>query len=266
MSVSKGTEAILGLFQDMATSRKNNVDVVIINVATVIRNSCEKGILDSDAINSDMTALTTTASELLSRSTKNTGVVLFYLPDYKSIGNIYLKQQLPKASQQMLANCDQFRPTYKKAYFNSVVNNVKIFHCTVGGQKWPVAELLEDLGSTAGTPDALNVIMVSHMPVDWHIYKKVADFKLAESYTGKEKTIREVSNKVFGNESVPFNKYTHMTLGDKYLLNGVGIKEKRMVFEKASANQWNLMPEAKIHTDILHMGIVPANKFITSKL
>ena len=105
--------------------------------------------------------------------------------------------------------------------------------------------------------------MVSHVPLDFHVYRSFKEFTLLESYTGAFKTVRDLGKKVFQLDSVPFNKYTHLLLGDKwYLKQLVDNKTKKLINERASKENWSVLPDKAILKSLLDMNISTYTEFV----
>jgi len=105
--------------------------------------------------------------------------------------------------------------------------------------------------------------LISHVPLDFHLYRVFDEFTLLESYTGAFKTKKDLGKKVFQIDSIPFNKYTHLLLGDKwYLTQLVDNKTKKLIKEKAERESWNVLPDKEILKSLISMNIASYTQFV----
>jgi len=95
-------------------------------------------------------------------------------------------------------------------------------------------------------------LMLSHVPIDFHIHRNINRLTLIESYTAELKKWSQFGKKVFKVDHIPFNQYTHVALGDKVYLHNLikGGKIKKALVKRAEANKWYSMSEGKIMTQL----------------
>lgn len=85
------------------------------------------------------------------------------------------------------------------------------------------------------------VMMLSHVPLDYHAYKAFKNFVLIYSNTGASVNPRKTNlgTKVYGKSVIPFNKVTHICFGDKDFIKGIlTIKQRRMMIDDATKEKW----------------------------
>jgi hypothetical protein len=94
------------------------------------------------------------------------------------------------------------------------------------------------------------VLMISHMPMDFHIMRFFA-VDLIESFTGNVKTMsRESMGKKVFKHDIPFTPATHALLGDNYLIRcSLDRKKKKELIEFANG-KWEHTPALTIEREI----------------
>jgi hypothetical protein len=97
------------------------------------------------------------------------------------------------------------------------------------------------IGSIYDTHTAINICMLSHIPLDWLIYDTcMINVQYLESYTGKIHTSQNLMSKILSkdilkrfpgiDEQIPFNHITHLLFGDRYFVKGLlSKKEQRSI-------------------------------------
>ena len=84
-----------------------------------------------------------------------------------------------------------------------------------------------------------SVYLMTHQPIDLHIYRQHPAFKLISSYTGAILSAKDFGKKVFSHPEVAFCIPTHTILGDKELIKSqLSISEKRNLYELAQFERW----------------------------
>lgn len=97
------------------------------------------------------------------------------------------------------------------------------------------------------------ILMLSHIPLDFHIFKFYKKSHIVESFTGNLINVdpKTLGHKVFGLDTVPFVEGTHPFFGDKYLVRNVmNRKDKKQVLELAEKRMWHLKSTYTIQSDI----------------
>lgn len=263
VEVSFGIAPILSTLGDVARwSHKPNWTTYLFNVETIIRDRKEKDTTQMQIARGVLTDCTVLAQYVaaycrhtLPAKMKVRPVVCFYLPHYETIPQQYLREKLPKGTEerweirQIVENIlqDEGFPTR----FEETDVKFDIPEYKKGG-RWPHKELMNELASDYGGMRYNQTLLISHVPLDFHLYRAVKDLTLVESFTGALKTSRDFGKKVFNEEEIPFNKYTHLLLGDKwYLRSQVRAAEKRKIKEVAKKERWHLLPEKAIAESIV---------------
>ena len=142
---------------------------------------------------------------------------------------------------------------YLKKYTDQVIEGLE-------KGTWPHIELLKDLHETKINNQPITdlqyrkVLLISHIPLDFDLYTRFAEFTLLESYTGSLKSVKQFGKKVFNNENIPFNKYTHLLFGDKwYLKSPLSRKDKQNILAQAEKEHWFIISLKDMRTKLINI-------------
>ena len=266
LGMSKILESIsrASLFKD---DRRQTFDVFLLNALTIARNCYDKKNSKVDV----MRAMKKDVNQFVSyvqgyfqeqKDLIEKPYVIVYLPEYKFKDN-YLRPPTEERQKVLdLANyffkkvCTS-PPTVKKIYGGT------LYLVKLGSNTFPHKELYHLISHTGDTGVERvmqrRYLLVSHIPMDFHLQNYLSNkLYILESYTGKIKNTSELGKKVFKEDSVPFNQYTHLLLGDNVLIKPlVYRKEKKQILDIAKKNHWNSKPLAVILGDIKRTKLVP---------
>lgn len=274
LGMSKILESIsrAALFKD---DRRQTFDVFLINAWTIARNCYDKKLSDTNvlrAIRKDINQFVTYVQTYFQEQKDliEKPYVIVYLPEYK-LKDTYLRLPTEERQKVMdLANkffvkvCTN-PPIEKKVYGGNM------YLAKVGSVLLPHKELFQLISNKfdKGVTRIMQrrYLLVSHVPMDFHLQNYLANkLYILESYTGKIKNISELGNKVFKNDYVPFNQYTHLLLGDSFLIKPlIYRKEKKLILEMAKKNFWKNKPLAIVLNDIRRTNVVPTDILTTVK-
>ena len=264
LEVSYGVAPILNTFANLSgQSTRPKWNLYLINAETLIRNRREDTLppdqLGREVLN-DMQVL----AQYISAYNRNNNAyfekrrpcIFFYLPHYESsIPKQYLRDKFPKGTEIRWQVRDVIDEILKRESMNTEIDTTRINYTSIGHPKhpWPHKELLKDIVSQLEGAQFYKCLMISHVPLDFHLYRCFADFHVLESYTGALKQRRDFGKKVFQDESIPFNKYTHLVLGDKWYIKAIANtpKIKKMIKERAQKERWNLLPDKGVLSALL---------------
>ena len=92
-------------------------------------------------------------------------------------------------------------------------------------------------------------------------YKEIKNYLHNELGITKEyvdsiiiKTVQDEVKKVFNNENIPFNKYTHLLFGDKwYLKSPLSRKEKQNILAQAEKEHWFIISLKDMRTKLINI-------------
>ena len=255
---SLGTTPIYNTLLKEITKRNSPVEVVMINVSTLLRNcnsneSVKQIVEEEKRLNRE----TKRPSKQLIEDAKNEIQLLFddivemfrsnktiinptlivYFCDYKSI--------IPKSQYKEPTHSKRVLTIAEDILLSSMApdkrrvsrpHDVSLVELPVKKGKFPHILLAEELGLVNNTH---RVAHITHHPIDYHVHKYTSDYRLVQSFTGHILRPKDLGLKIFNNQAIPFNVYTHAVLGD-----GVDIKSslspstKRQLGDVAQKEHW----------------------------
>lgn len=277
MEVSYGVAAILNSIADLAYSQKKNYwTLYLVNVETLIRDR-KNNEQDVDKIARNVIIDCTVLAQYLAAYVKSMSTprmkveatVCFYMNKYENIPTTYIKDKLPKGTEIRWKIRDRVYEIITKEGYISNYDDVTVTFSLSGLKKntWPHRDFVKDLIRGISGVQFKKTLMISHVPLDFHLYKVFNDFTILESYTGKFKTHKDFGSKVFGDSNIPFNKYTHLLLGDKwYLKSLLDNKTKKSLIERATREHWALLPDRAVLQSLVDMHLPIQDLFIKPEI
>ena len=273
LRVSYGVASILNTFATLSSqARRPAWQIYLINVETLIRNRKENNnsIVSANDVLNDMQILQQYISSynrinLSSVQKKYTPYIVFYFPQYKVIPHDYLRTKLPKGTEERWKLQDAILDIVRNKSMPASIDTTQILYISSGSSKsvWPHKDLLKDIRSVISGSQYAPCLMISHVPLDFHLYRYFNDFTLLESYTGVLKKCTVFGKKVFGDDAIPFNKYTHLSFGDKWYMNGLAsFSVRRQIKERALKEHWKLLPDKGILERLINLHFTSTSKLI----
>lgn len=254
---SFGLTPILNQLVSWSTTRNKPVwDTYVVNMLTMVRNNQQKGKsiskLTTDTIN-DIELLISYVERYveLDRLGVSEPKLVLYIPFY-AIPQSYAKKIAPSILEQATV-LDRIKHILKPKVYKQ--GELEVHVCWCGSVKViPHIELVEYLHRIDTNCKFKRTVLITHIPLDLHISKRIVELKLFESFTGKVKPSGEFNVKVFGNTNIPFSKYIYLLFGDGVLLKrNVSKREHDQIVELAVKNKWKYRPEILIEKDILNL-------------
>lgn len=275
LEVSYGVAPILNTFTTLsAKTIRPKWNLFLINVETLIRNRDRDIQLSNkelaESVLNDMQVLAQYISSFNRNNTsynhKRNYAIFFYLPHYDGIPEQYLRKSFPKGTEHRWEVRDEMEEMLQKQTVQNAIDNTRIYYVTVGSKKnhtWPHKDLLKDIMTNEENSQYSSVLMISHVPVDFHLYKYFKEFTILESYTGAMKQKKDLGKKVFHDNNIPFNKYTHLLLGDKWYLNALApAKMKSQMKKEAISHHWNIIPDRGVLSSVMSFNTIDHRLFI----
>ena len=267
---SLGTQAALTAITTQLESPRNNFDTIVVNVATLIRNRVRKELVFDEkdtAKNKQMkfnTLYTETKSELTELITELTlalqqlkmrnAAIVVYCPDYlKSIPIAALREQTAtRVVQNEVATRMAIEILPAMTGAAKAMNDINVYQLAMISNVIPWKILARSIMAIRSTH---HLLLVSHQPVDFHIGQRFKDLLVVESYTGKLKSVKELGDKVFDNDPVPFIPCTHSLLGDSHLiLSPWATKEKKELYALAENERWQIKTAEYVRQSVMRHG------------
>lgn len=276
-TVSMGTHAILNRLQALSpvTKDKKYWHAFVVNMATLVRN-----VYTTSATPEQIVAAATTDAKMLLEyiSSYATDVpagftyqphVVLYFPHYIHLPEMYRKEKFPPAYQRY----EECTPALVNsvlecaaAYCNSATISLKVCESSPT-QPWPNLDLLTDFPISLDSRLVSDVVMISHIPVDYHLAPNFGSLTFIESFTGKVKPAEVIVTKVISDNSIPFNAYTHILFGDSVVLRAqLTRKQKTELRTIASTEHWELLSATAILDAILEHKFVDKSTILDPQL
>jgi hypothetical protein len=246
---------------------KYRYNVVAINIGTLIRNHIDKdnSYLDIQSnVLTELPVLLNEITQIINKSPPNlTPLIFLYAIDYpKCINEVLIREAteyrniLYKNIKYFISHSSRIFGEHQKGTFNNI--NVVFKEITQGEPS--IYKILSNKIKHEISP--VNVILISHMAIEFHIYRYVNNLILLESHTGEWKDTNSFSKKVFGNnyKEIPFIPATHLCFGDKDLISpALSVKQKKELLEIANKNTWKIRSSQYIRDFIKSKYSIPAS-------
>lgn len=259
MGGSIGSNRIFDFFSKTAhESQSPRWDLYLINIATLARNAYSKGMSQSDleAIvdkDADLYMVYIGAYTTFKRTIPAN--VIFYAPNYNVVPYAFMRDHT--GNQQELDNL--YNNLFKKIPISltelTTVSATRKFICRTGTTLFPHKDLVNKIIKVYGgfrTAGSIGTVMISHCPLDFHIYKSIHNIQLLESYTASILSVSDFGQKLIKDVKIPFTSTTHRLFGDslqlKPMLTG---KDRTKLIDLAKTNNWAIKTDTEIVSDIL---------------
>lgn len=239
-------DCIVRRINDNPNIKKN---VILINGLTIIRNcfndhkeySANK-LMEAVALDFDKLKH---AIEMYAGNQKMIVVVYFHPNIYKLIPEQYQKsltdfRKMVYHVATLITNSDHLQPNIPKKMLDS--DNITFYAVRVTGS-FAYRVLSRLLHSLKGL--APKIWMVSHQPVDFFLIEEFPHLEVILSHTGKILQRKDLSKKVFGDETIPFNRITYKLFGDKDLIKAV-IRNRPKALDQLKGVNLKLRTEREI--------------------
>ena len=254
--INYGILPILNALAQMSRATKRKVwTLYLINVETLIRDHKDNTVSQDILVRNILTDCTVMSQYIsaynrtVNLSNRQKPLICFYMSKYEHIPQAYQRDKFPKGTEERWKVRDAFTDLLSKEGFQNSFDDTEVVFATAGEEKgeWPHKVLVRDLQKKYDGIQFRPTLLVSHVPLDFHMYRTFSDFTLLESYTGNFKNQKDFGKKVFQDPNLPFNKYLHVLLGDKwYLKQQVEPKVKKMLISVATEQNWVLLPDHKV--------------------
>lgn len=271
VEIAHGLAPVLNTISNLIKSRRApKWSLFLVNFETLIRNRMSERDTATPVVDGALSDARIFANYLIALSEVCQKVIkpiiAFYIPNYKNIPNRYLRLILPAHTEERWEYLAQLKDRLVQEWDIKDDNvNVLLVEQDVNKKPWLPKALVQDIDSAGGHAVRYrDTLMFSHMPVDYHLMRRVPHWNLIESYTGNIKKPSEISMKMFGIPNMPFNKYTHVLFGDKYLLRAAAApKIRKEMKERAAREHWELLTDPAVLKIIQQMRFMPT-EFLTA--
>ncbi len=258
---SWATEPALIRLEHLLLKDNEQVNTILINMNTIIRNSFDKGLpFDNNLkrIGTEVNLIIERINHIYEeRKTISHPYLIIYMGDYRKDYEASHLRPLPEGRKFL----KEVEDSVFEKFQNTVIKTGVLTCHFVKLNKIPYADELQTVLKSIShiIPKAFYTgyyYLISHQPIDYHLLNKSPNGKLINSHTGVVIERSKLGLKIFGDERVPFNYLLHTLLGDKVqLLPKIKPKDRRQVIEEAQQNSWGIKTEAQIKKDLKNIGL-----------
>lgn len=270
-----GTKAVVESLEKAINDNEYPIDTVILNLGTIVRNclanEAVKEAIEFDkrrGVETDQPAIVLfdeskkemiNVIQYIAQCFNNTNLVhnptiITYHANYaKCITNeLYRK---PTDGKRITTLANEFVRTKlivgKRK--TSKIGKVTLIEIPMNSSFCPWRYFIEELKNLKNEHC---VAMISSHPVDFHIGQMCRSFRVFRSYTGEVIWYKNLGKKIFDNENVPFNIYTHAILGDKEdVQSSLKGSAKQKLFQIAEEDEWALKTKDYIREHLYRLNI-----------
>ena len=256
---SYGTTAIYNQLYKLLVD-KNDVDTILINLYTLIRNAVHHYAPDElklvksgdrslqevieilrQRVVKEVEQFFYDTAHMLNRPSPVSLTIFSYRYDYS---NIVPAKFLRHKNDQILndiLDCVESSNFHKETTHGTFE---RVALCDSYLEKGNIVEaLIKQVGMI---PNQHNVLHISHHPIDYHIAPYCNSWRLIKSYTGAVWSYDMLGRQILQLD-LPYMKQLHILLGDKTDLKSVLTpKQKEKLLSVAKEESWYLLPEDKI--------------------
>jgi len=254
---SIGLNAILGKFvKQAAVDVRPEFTLVLINAFTLFRNAITTspegnqdtwGVSISRDVGLFLEYYDTYLANTQSRGQDDKRcLVVVYFPNYKLLELKGLLKQDGKVLEVYHAY-QKFLSTYQHG--DQMVRRMDHLVCyavMVGGsQSYPHVDLASKVKDLADHPSIRYtrgdvIALISHVPLDWYLARRLRGIQLLESFTAKMKKPESFKLKLDDKGRIPFEPVTHGLFGDKVMIESqIDRAQRRKLLSIADEQKWS---------------------------
>lgn len=258
-NASIGLNVILNYMRE--TARNINApqwDLYLINIYTMVRNLYQKGMHQVELeqmIDRDADILMTYIHSYTCTRRSIPATVFFYAPDYSAVPKSMLRLHTGNQEELDRLYLNLYKKLPVKLTELTEVADTRKFLCQVGKSIFPHKDIIEKLKliyQPHRLTGSIGTVMISHCPLDFHIYKAIPKIQLFESYTGTILNVQDFGQKLIKDVKIPFNTVTHRLFGDSLqLVPFFKNKDRKTLIELARDKDWGVKTETEIIRDVV---------------
>ena len=277
---SQGTAFIVHAFEEMRTSMQRKVfDTININLSTLIRNNWLPDTHEKDVIagaKRDLNRLITKIHEYWDSLSTAAADVPHIVAFFHTYGTHQVHTRALNPSKKAVINITEKweRETlHGKDHIIEGFGKAKVIFCKSKGYGTSAALFTNNIklaeeSNTKLKPRNRNHALITHVPIDYHLFFRFQSVSLIESYTGAIKsTQKEIAERVFGVDYVPFYLCTHLLFGDQLYISPLVMRNKKKeALEVAKKDRWMQRSEQSVIESIVHNLNIPRAMLTAFKL
>lgn len=222
--ISYGTLGVINtLVKKSTTNLHHKRNCFLINGDTIIRNCYESGITDTvfaEKIRRDFEQLYFYCDHYLERSGN---IITYFHPNMHVLIPEYARK---KMTDQRAEINRWITKVVKEERFNiNTLTKIKNFEKAVlygmlisGTFSYRI--LMQNI-RTMKFQEAPKIFLVSHCPIDYFLYESFPDMQIILSHNGKVLERKDLSQKVFKEPTIPFNRTMYKLFGDDHFVRAL---------------------------------------------
>ena len=262
---SLGTQSLLDAITRFDPKKDMYIwDTTIINIGTIVRNNLSKEKSDEQVIKetlNDISALITNIYYYLKNNqVGDSPYIVLFIPDYRKLVPLFRRKLSPNEERlehilkKMSMEINDKKHGDKQMYFDMPI------YFTVAGNDlvMPYRHVVDRISVINNELKNIKRVMtrkyllISNVALDYYLFRCFRNVKLFECFTGLIKEERDLGKKVFKEEGIPFNLYTHVLFGDSTKVKPLVARNKKTEFiELAQKQKWIFKDDNSIRSNIV---------------
>ena len=262
---SLGTQSLLDAITRFDPKKEiYNWDTTIINIGTIVRNNLHKDKSDTRIIQetlNDISALITNIYYYLKNNqVGDSPYIILFIPDYRKLIPLFRRKLSPNEERvesilkKLTNEIQDKKHGDKQMYFD-----MPVYFILAGNDiAMPYRHVFDKINVINGEIKSIKRVMtrkyllISNVALDYYLFRCFRNVKLFECFTGLIKEERELGKKVFKEDGIPFNLYTHVLFGDTTKVKPlVSRNVKAQFIELAHKQKWVLKDDTSIRSSII---------------
>lgn len=262
---SLGTQSLLDAITRFDPKKDiYNWDTTIINIGTIVRNNLHKDKPDTRIIQetlNDISALITNIYYYLKNNqVGDSPYIILFIPDYRKLIPLFRRKLSPNEERvesilkKLTNEIQDKKHGDKQMYFD-----MPVYFILAGNDiAMPYRHVFDKINVINGEIKSIKRVMtrkyllISNVALDYYLFRCFRNVKLFECFTGLIKEERELGKKVFKEDGIPFNLYTHVLFGDTTKVKPlVSRNVKAQFIELAHKQKWVLKDDTSIRSSII---------------
>lgn len=239
-------------------------DTTIINIGTIVRNNLSKDKTDQEIIKGTLSDLSTISTSIYHYLKDNriadTPYMVLFIPNYIRLNPLFKRKLSPseerveKILSRLSMEINDKKHGDKRMYFDMPMYFMLAGNDVVLPYRHVVDRINVINSETQGIRrvSTRKYMLISNVALDYYLFKLFRNVKLFECFTGLVKEEKELGKKVFKEDGIPFNLYTHALFGDSTKVKPLVSHGKKSKFiELAHKERWGLKQDTSIRSSIV---------------
>ena len=262
---SLGTQSLLDAIARFNPKQELYIwDTTIINIGTIIRNNLSKEKTDDriikETLNDISSLITSIYHYMKNNQVGDSPYIVLFIPDYRKLIPLFRKKLSPNEERiEHILKKLSLEINDKKNGDIQMYYDMPVYFVLAGNDlSMPYRHVFDKINSINSNTKSIKRVMtrkyllISNVALDYYLFRCFRNIKLFECFTGLIKEEKEVGQKVFKEDGIPFNLYTHILFGDTTRVKPLVSRSKKTEFiELAHRQKWNLKEDISIKSAII---------------